>query len=310
MAGKLPPTPCSPAAAATGRSSSAWRSMPRLPRKAKLFSGASDRVRRCAQQPRFPGRCRHARHAAGDQSRAASSRRVRTGLGLKAQDQSQLACSTARTTSIPTCRRAIRSRQYKQPIVGAGEVEIDLADGETHHGRHRAAAPRAGCRQVAARSASEHISGRSQPLGRGADGDRLQTRHALGRRRRRPTSRSCARSCAISAPATATWKRATCVPTSTSPVRRKPRDELGTRCEIKNVNSIRFIGQAIEVRGAPPDRYHRRRRQRSRQETRLFDPTQGETRSMRSKEEAHDYRYFPDPDLLPLELTARPTSMT
>lgn len=81
---------------------------------------------------------------------------------------------------------------------------------------------------------------------------------------------------------------------------RRPGEELGTRCEIKNVNSIRFIGQAIEVEA---------RRQiailedggKIDQETRLFDPGKGETRSMRSKEEAHDYRYFPDPDLLPLE---------
>jgi aspartyl-tRNA(Asn)/glutamyl-tRNA(Gln) amidotransferase subunit B len=83
---------------------------------------------------------------------------------------------------------------------------------------------------------------------------------------------------------------------------RKPGDELGTRCEIKNVNSIRFMGQAID--------YEARRQigiledgGSIEQETRLFDPNKGETRSMRSKEEAHDYRYFPDPDLLPLELT-------
>jgi aspartyl-tRNA(Asn)/glutamyl-tRNA(Gln) amidotransferase subunit B len=83
---------------------------------------------------------------------------------------------------------------------------------------------------------------------------------------------------------------------------RRPGNPLGTRCEIKNVNSIRFIGQAIE---------HEARRQIAileeggsiHQETRLFDAKTGETRSMRSKEEAHDYRYFPDPDLLPLELT-------
>ena len=81
---------------------------------------------------------------------------------------------------------------------------------------------------------------------------------------------------------------------------RRPGEPFGTRCEIKNVNSIRFIGQAIE---------HEARRQIAiledggsiDQETRLFDPHKGETRSMRSKEEAHDYRYFPDPDLLPLE---------
>ena len=83
---------------------------------------------------------------------------------------------------------------------------------------------------------------------------------------------------------------------------RKPGSPLGTRCEIKNLNSIRFIGQAIEFEarrqieliedGGTID-----------QETRLFDSVKGETRSMRTKEEAHDYRYFPDPDLLPLELT-------
>ncbi|ATO57496.1 Asp-tRNA(Asn)/Glu-tRNA(Gln) amidotransferase subunit GatB [Bartonella sp. 1-1C] len=82
---------------------------------------------------------------------------------------------------------------------------------------------------------------------------------------------------------------------------RRPGGPFGTRCEVKNVNSIRFIGQAIEYEA---------RRQIAiledggviDQETRLFDATKGETRSMRSKEEAYDYRYFPDPDLLPLEL--------
>jgi aspartyl-tRNA(Asn)/glutamyl-tRNA(Gln) amidotransferase subunit B len=83
---------------------------------------------------------------------------------------------------------------------------------------------------------------------------------------------------------------------------RKPGGPLGTRCEIKNMNSIAFIGEAIECEarrqieileeGGAID-----------QETRLYDPNRRETRSMRSKEEAHDYRYFPDPDLLPLEFT-------
>ncbi|MGN6584498.1 MAG: Asp-tRNA(Asn)/Glu-tRNA(Gln) amidotransferase subunit GatB [Rhizobiaceae bacterium] len=81
---------------------------------------------------------------------------------------------------------------------------------------------------------------------------------------------------------------------------RRPGEPFGTRCEIKNVNSIRFVGQAIE--------YEARRQiailedgGKIDQETRLFDAVKGETRSMRSKEEAHDYCYFPDPDLLPLE---------
>ena len=83
---------------------------------------------------------------------------------------------------------------------------------------------------------------------------------------------------------------------------RKPGEDFGTRCEIKNVNSMRFAGQSIE--------YEARRQigiledgGSIKQETRLFDPNKGETRSMRSKEEAHDYRYFPDPDLLPLEFS-------
>ena len=82
---------------------------------------------------------------------------------------------------------------------------------------------------------------------------------------------------------------------------RRPGDPLGTRCEVKNLNSMRFVGRAIE---------HEAKRQIELieaggtvvQETRLFDAEKGETRSMRTKEEAHDYRYFPDPDLLPLEL--------
>ena len=85
-------------------------------------------------------------------------------------------------------------------------------------------------------------------------------------------------------------------------VRKKGEKELGTRCEIKNVNSIKFMQMAIEYEanrqvdvieeGGFID-----------QETRLFDTKKNETRSMRSKEDAHDYRYFPDPDLLPLEIT-------
>ncbi len=85
---------------------------------------------------------------------------------------------------------------------------------------------------------------------------------------------------------------------------RKPGDEFGTRCEIKNMNSVRFMWKAIEFEaqrqvdiieaGGTID-----------QETRLFNPDTGETRTMRSKEDAHDYRYFPDPDLLPLIITQK-----
>ena len=85
---------------------------------------------------------------------------------------------------------------------------------------------------------------------------------------------------------------------------RRPGEPLGTRCEIKNLNSFRFLEKAIEFEV---------RRQveliedggKVVQETRLFDPERGKTRPMRSKEDAHDYRYFPDPDLLPLEITPK-----
>ena len=85
-------------------------------------------------------------------------------------------------------------------------------------------------------------------------------------------------------------------------VRKQGEDKYGTRCEIKNVNSIKFMQMAIE---------HEANRQvdileeggKINQETRLFDTKKNETRSMRSKEDAHDYRYFPDPDLLPLEFS-------
>src|SRR5205085_2182257 len=87
-------------------------------------------------------------------------------------------------------------------------------------------------------------------------------------------------------------------------VRKTGDTELGTRCEIKNLNSFRFMEQAIE--------YEAKRQVeliedggKVVQETRLYDPDRGETRSMRSKEDAHDYRYFPDPDLLPLVISEK-----
>ncbi len=82
---------------------------------------------------------------------------------------------------------------------------------------------------------------------------------------------------------------------------RKPGEEFGTRTETKNVNSVRFIMQAIEYEASRQVDVLEAGGQIV-QETRLFDPDSGTTRSMRSKEDAHDYRYFPDPDLLPLEL--------
>jgi aspartyl-tRNA(Asn)/glutamyl-tRNA(Gln) amidotransferase subunit B len=84
---------------------------------------------------------------------------------------------------------------------------------------------------------------------------------------------------------------------------RRPGAPLGTRCELKNLNSFRFMERAIEFEARRQIELVEDGR-RVEQETRLYDPQRDETRSLRSKEEAHDYRYFPDPDLLPLAITA------
>ena len=83
---------------------------------------------------------------------------------------------------------------------------------------------------------------------------------------------------------------------------RRPGEEFGTRCELKNINSVKFMMKAVEY-----EAYRQieiiENGEKVKQETRLYDPNKNETRSMRSKEEAHDYRYFPDPDLLPLNIS-------
>ena len=185
---------------------------------------------------------------------------MRTGLGLKAQIN---------------LRSRVRPQELllSRPAAGLSDRAVQGPDRRRGRGRGR---PRRTARastvgierlhleQDAGKSLHDQHPNvdlcRPQPLGRGADGDRLQARHALGGGGARPTSPSCARSCAISAPATATWRRATCAPTSTSRCASRA-SQLGTRCEIKNVNSIRFIEPGHRVRGAPPDRDPRGRRQ-------------------------------------------------
>ncbi len=223
---------------------------------------------------------------------------VRTGLGLKAQINLR-SVFDRKNYFYPDLPQGYQISQYKQPIVGEGEVEIDV-DGETM----LIGIERLHLEQDAGKSIHDQHPEYSYV-------DLNRSGVALMEIVSRPDMRS-----AKQAQAYVTKLRTILRYLGTSDgdmdkgnLRadvnvsvRKPGEALGTRCEIKNVNSIRFIGQAIETEA---------RRQidiiedggKIDQETRLFDPAKGETRSMRSKEEAHDYRYFPDPDLLPLELT-------
>ena len=222
---------------------------------------------------------------------------IRTGLGLKAKINLK-SVFDRKNYFYPDLPQGYQISQYKSPIVGEGEVIVDLEGGETATRRHRAAASGAGRRQVAARPASDMSCV-----------DLNRSGVALMEIVSKPDLRSSEEAKAFLAKLRSILRYlGTCdgdmekgsLRADVNVSVRKPGGPLGTRCEIKNVNSIRFVGQAIE---------HEARRQIEiiedggtiDQETRLFDPGKGETRSMRSKEEAHDYRYFPDPDLLPLE---------
>ena len=226
---------------------------------------------------------------------------VRTGLGLKARINLK-SVFDRKNYFYPDLPQGYQISQYKSPVVGEGEVVVDMADGEAV----TVGIERLHLEQDAGKSLHDRhpddVLRRSQPLRRGADGDRVEARSALRRRRPRPIVAKLRTILRYLGTCDGDMEKGSLRADVNVSVR-KPGAPLGTRCEIKNVNSIRFIGQAIE---------HEARRQieiledggKIEQETRLFDPDKGETRSMRNKEEAHDYRYFPDPDLLPLELTA------
>jgi len=223
---------------------------------------------------------------------------VRTGLGLKAK---------INTTSVfdrknyfyPDLPQGYQISQYKQPIVGEGQITVDLEGGETI----TVGIERLHLEQDAGKSLHDQHPTLSYV-------DLNRSGVALMEIVSRPDLRSAEEASAyLSKLRTILRYLGTCdgnmdegsLRADVNVSVRRPGEPLGTRCEIKNVNSIRFVRQAVEAEA---------RRQIAiiedggtiEQETRLFDPSRGETRSMRSKEEAHDYRYFPDPDLLPLEL--------
>ncbi len=234
---------------------------------------------------------------------------VRTGLGLKAQINLR-SLFDRKNYFYPDLPQGYQISQYKDPIVGEGEVFIDLKDGETI----KVGIERLHLEQDAGKSLhDQHPDSSFVDLNRSGI--------ALMEIVTKPHMRSSEEAAAFLKKLRAIVRYlGTCdgnmdegsmrADVNVSVCKVGGYDEfrktgsfktLGTRCEIKNVNSMRFIAQAVE--------YEARRQIEViegggtiQQETRLFDSRQGETRSMRSKEEAHDYRYFPDPDLLPLEL--------
>ncbi len=221
---------------------------------------------------------------------------VKTGLGLKAQINKR-SVFDRKNYFYPDLPQGYQISQFKDPIVGEGKVVLDMEDETVEVGIERLH-----MEQDAGKSIHDLVPGHSVV-------DLNRSGVALMEIVSFPDIRSADEAKEyVSKLRTILRYLGTCdgnmeqgsMRADVNVSVRKPGDDFGTRCEIKNVNSIRFIGQAIE--------YEARRQidiledgGEIDQETRLFDPKNGETRSMRSKEEAHDYRYFPDPDLLPLE---------
>ncbi|MGI8725875.1 MAG: Asp-tRNA(Asn)/Glu-tRNA(Gln) amidotransferase subunit GatB [Methyloceanibacter sp.] len=224
---------------------------------------------------------------------------IRTGLGLKAGINLS-SVFDRKNYFYPDLPQGYQISQYKSPIVGEGEVTVDLLGGE----RFTVGIERLHLEQDAGKSLHDQ-----HPQFSYVDLNRSGV--ALMEIVSKPDMRSSEQARAFITKLRIILRYlGTCdgnmeegsLRADVNVSVRRPGEPLGTRCEIKNVNSIRFIGQAIE--------YEARRQIEIieeggtiEQQTRLFDAKTGETRSMRSKEEAHDYRYFPDPDLLPLELT-------
>jgi aspartyl-tRNA(Asn)/glutamyl-tRNA(Gln) amidotransferase subunit B len=223
---------------------------------------------------------------------------VRTGLGLNAQIN-KVSVFERKNYFYPDLPQGYQISQYAHPIVGKGIIEIDLPDGTTKS----IGVTRLHLEQDAGKSLhDQHASKTFVDLNRSGV--------ALMEIVSEPDIRSADEAAAYVRKLRSILRYlGSCdgnmeegsMRCDVNLSMRRPGEKFGTRCEIKNVNSIRYIQAAIE--------YEARRQVevlegggRIAQETRLWDTRQGVTRSMRSKEEAFDYRYFPDPDLLPLEL--------
>ncbi|HZD26044.1 MAG TPA: Asp-tRNA(Asn)/Glu-tRNA(Gln) amidotransferase subunit GatB [Alphaproteobacteria bacterium] len=224
---------------------------------------------------------------------------VRTGLGLNARINSW-SVFDRKNYFYADLPAGYQISQYKYPVVGEGEVVVDLPDGSVR---------RVGIERLHLEQDAAKLIHDQHPTLTYVDLNRAGV--ALMEIVSRPDLRSAEEAGAYVRKLRAILRYlGTCdgnmeqgsLRADVNVSVRRPGEAYGTRTETKNVNSIRFIQQAID---------HEVRRQIDVleeggtvvQETRLFDPGSGTTRSMRTKEEAHDYRYFPDPDLLPLELS-------
>ncbi len=265
--------------------------------KAKLFSGAATEF---GAEPNtqvsfvdagFPGMLPVINKVCVEQA-------VKTGLGLKAEINLR-SVFDRKNYFYADLPAGYQISQYTQPIVGKGTIQLDLPGGETR----TVGITRLHLEQDAGKSLHDQ-----SPSETYVDLNRAGV--ALMEIVSEPDMRSAEEAAAYLRKLRSILRYlGTCdgnmeegsMRCDVNVSVRKPGDPLGTRCEIKNVNSVRFVMQAIE--------YEARRQIEIiedggtiQQETRLFDNAKGETRSMRSKEDAHDYRYFPDPDLLPLVL--------
>ena len=231
-------------------------------------------------------------------NREAVAQAVKTGLGLNAEINLH-SVFERKTYFYPDLPAGYQISQYQEPIVGEGTVVLDMPDGSTRE---------VGIERL-------HME---QDAGKSLHDQHPQKTYVDLNRAGVPLMEIVSKPDLRSAEETGIYLRklrsilrylGTCdgnmeegsLRCDVNVSVRRPGEPLGTRCEIKNMNSVRFVQQAIE---------HEAKRQVQiiedggtiDQETRLFDSNKGVTRSMRSKEEAHDYRYFPDPDLLPLDL--------
>ena len=232
-------------------------------------------------------------------NKVAIEQAVRTGLGIKAQIN-RFSVFDRKNYFYPDLPQGYQITQFGDPIVGAGEIIIDMEDGESR----TVGITRIHLEQDAGKSIHD-----MDPSSTYVDLNRSGI--TLMEIVSDPDLRSADEAAAYLTKLRAILRYlGTCdgnmeqgsMRCDANVSVRKLGDELGTRCEIKNVNSIRFAAQAIE--------YEARRQIEViegggtiAQQTRLFDANKGVTRSMRSKEEAHDYRYFPDPDLVPVNLS-------